>query len=75
MAAIFAALVQQKIVYNDPPASYEVIGQRIRLPHKVLEQKWALVLTLRCFMPPALKRWDFTLCCFHDRSRILRLLA
>ena len=31
MAAIFAALVQQKIVYNDPPASYEVIGQRIRL--------------------------------------------
>lgn len=46
MAAIFAALVQQKIVYNDPPASYEVIGQRIRLPHKVLEQKMGTCLDL-----------------------------
>ena len=46
MAAIFAALVQQKIVYNDPPASYEVIGQRIRLPHKVLEQKMGTCLAI-----------------------------
>lgn len=46
MAAIFAALVQQKIVYNDPPASYEIIGQRIRLPHKVLEQKMGTCLDL-----------------------------
>ncbi|WP_418620663.1 DUF3320 domain-containing protein [Ruminococcus sp.] len=46
MAAIFAALVQQKIVYNDPPASYEIIGQRIRLPHKVLKQKMGTCLDL-----------------------------
>ena len=46
MAAIYAALVQQKIIYNNPPASYEVIGQRIRLPHKVLEQKMGTCLDL-----------------------------
>lgn len=46
MAAIYAALVQQKIIYNNPPASYEIIGQRIRLPHVVLEQKMGTCLDL-----------------------------
>lgn len=46
MAAIYAAAVQKKIVYNNPPASYEVIGQRVRLPHTVLEQKMGTCLDL-----------------------------
>ncbi|MBP0964808.1 MAG: DUF3320 domain-containing protein [Oscillospiraceae bacterium] len=46
MAAIYAALAQQKIIYNNPPASYEIIGQRIRLPHIVLEQKMGTCLDL-----------------------------
>lgn len=46
MAAIYAAVAQKKIVYNNPPASYEVIGQRVRLPHTVLEQKMGTCLDL-----------------------------
>lgn len=46
MAAIYAAAFRKKIVYNNPPASYEVIGQRVRLPHTVLEQKMGTCLDL-----------------------------
>lgn len=46
MAAIYAAIAQKKIVYNNPPASYEAIGQRVRLPHSVLEQKMGTCLDL-----------------------------
>lgn len=46
MAAIFAALRTWKIIYNNPPASYETIGQRVRLPHKVLEEKQGTCLDL-----------------------------
>lgn len=46
MAAIYAAIQEQNIIYNNPPASYEVIGQRIRLPHVVLEQKQGTCLDL-----------------------------
>lgn len=46
MAAIYTALQMQGIVYNNPPASYEVIGQRVRLPHMVLDQKQGTCLDL-----------------------------
>lgn len=46
MAAIYTALQLQGIIYNNPPASYEVIGQRVRLPHIVLEQKQGTCLDL-----------------------------
>lgn len=46
MAAIFAALRSWGIIYNNPPASYETIGQRVRLPHKVLEDKQGTCLDL-----------------------------
>ena len=45
-AAIFYALKQRAIVYNNPPANYEIIGQRVRLPHMVLEQKQGTCLDL-----------------------------
>ncbi|MBQ7265228.1 MAG: DUF3320 domain-containing protein [Firmicutes bacterium] len=46
MAAIYAALQSVNIAYNNPPASYEVMGQRIRLPHNVIEQKQGTCLDL-----------------------------
>ena len=45
MAAIYVALRNSKIVYNNPPASFEV-AQRVRLPHKVLEEKKGTCLDL-----------------------------
>lgn len=46
MAAIYTAIQSREIVYNNPPASYEVTGQRVRLPHIVLEQKQGTCLDL-----------------------------
>lgn len=46
MAAVYIALQRQGIVYNAPPASYEAVGQRVRLPHRVLEQKQGTCLDL-----------------------------
>lgn len=46
MGAIYAALQKSNIAYNMPPASYELIGQRVRLPHIVLEQKCGTCLDL-----------------------------
>ncbi len=45
MAAIYYALCNSKIVYNNPPASFE-FAQRVRLPHKVLEEKKGTCLDL-----------------------------
>ncbi|WP_156299428.1 transglutaminase-like domain-containing protein [Streptobacillus canis] len=46
MAAIYAALQESNIIYNIPPASYEVFGQKIRLPHSVLDLKQGTCLDL-----------------------------
>ena len=46
MAAIYAALQEENIVYHMPPASYEKIGQRVRLVNSVLEQKKGTCLDL-----------------------------
>lgn len=45
-AAVYAALQAENIVYTMPPASFEGIGQRIRLPHAVLEQKCGTCMDL-----------------------------
>lgn len=45
-AAIYAALQAENLAYRMPPASYEVIGQRVRLPDAVLEQKCGTCLDL-----------------------------
>ena len=39
VAAIYGALHAESIVYRSLPASYEVVGQRITLPHQVLASK------------------------------------
>lgn len=46
MAALYTALAQQGIGYTPPPASFEESGQRVRLPHAVLEQKSGTCLDL-----------------------------
>ena len=45
MAAIYEALRQSGIVYNNPPASFDM-AQRVRLPHKVLEEHKGTCLDL-----------------------------
>ena len=46
MAAIYAALQEENIAYTMPPASYELTGQRVRMPHSVIEQKCGTCLDL-----------------------------
>lgn len=46
MAALYAALCARKIAYNMPPASFEYIGQKVRLANTVLEQKQGTCLDL-----------------------------
>lgn len=46
MAAVYAALQTRNIIYNNPPASYEALGQRVRLPHAVLELRQGTCLDL-----------------------------
>lgn len=46
MAAVYAALHEEHIIYTNPPASYEETGQRIRLPHVLLEQRQGTCLDL-----------------------------
>ncbi len=46
MAAIYEAIKKQNIVYNNPPASYEEVGQRVRLSNTVIEQKQGTCIDL-----------------------------
>ncbi len=45
-AALYAALQAENIAYTMPPASYEIRGQRVRLPYDVLEQKCGTCIDL-----------------------------
>lgn len=46
IAAIYAALQAENIAYRNPPASFEQLGQRVRMPYTVLEQKGGTCLDL-----------------------------
>ena len=46
MAAVYAALQEENIAYTMPPASFETMGQRVRMPHTVLSQKCGTCLDL-----------------------------
>ncbi len=45
-AAIYAALQTENLAYTMPPASFGSVGQRVRLPHAVLEQKCGTCIDL-----------------------------
>ena len=38
-AAAYAAVQKKNIVYAEPPASFSIIGQRIRTPEKIMQQR------------------------------------
>lgn len=44
--AIYITLWKKHLIYNNPPASYETIGQRIRLPQNVLTYNVATCIDL-----------------------------
>lgn len=46
MAAVYTALCARKIAYNMPPASFEYLGQKVRLANTVLETKQGTCLDL-----------------------------
>ncbi|MGN0594973.1 MAG: DUF4011 domain-containing protein, partial [Hominimerdicola sp.] len=46
IASVYAALQTENIAYRNPPASFEQVGQRIRMPYTVLEQKGGTCLDL-----------------------------
>lgn len=46
MGAVYEALRREEIIYNNPPASFEKTGQRVRLAHTVLDQKQGTCLDL-----------------------------
>lgn len=48
-AAVYAALQAENIVYSVPPASFETIGQRVRLCDAVIQQKMGTCLDLTLF--------------------------
>jgi len=45
-AAVFAAIQEKNIVYAVPPASFENLGQRVRLADEVMEQRLGTCLDL-----------------------------
>lgn len=55
VAAIFATLHQEGIIYRSVPASYETIGQRITLADQVLESKLGNCIELTLLMASALE--------------------
>ena len=54
-AAVYGALQEQNIVYCVPPASFEAIGQRIRLCDAIMEQKLGTCMDLTLFYSAVLE--------------------
>lgn len=48
-AAVYTALQAENIIYSVPPASFEAIGQRVRLCDAVIQQKMGTCLDLTLF--------------------------
>lgn len=55
-AAVYAALQELNIAYSMPPASYEQIGQRLRLPDAVIDQKCGTCIDLTLLFAACLER-------------------
>lgn len=55
IAAIYATIHEENLVYRSIPASYETVGQRITLADKILETKLANCIELSLLMASALE--------------------
>ena len=56
VAAIYATLQQRSIRYINPPASFEQIGQKIRLPDRIFESRLGTCLDLTVLMAACLEQ-------------------
>lgn len=54
--AVFTAIQEAGIGYCNPPANFENQGQKIRLPHRIMEHRLATCLDLACFCAAALEQ-------------------
>jgi len=54
-AAVYGALQEQNIVYSVPPASFERVGQRVRLCDAIIQQKLGTCLDLTLFYAACLE--------------------
>ncbi|MBQ8133192.1 MAG: DUF3320 domain-containing protein [Clostridia bacterium] len=54
-AAVYGAIQEQNIVYSVPPASFEKVGQRIRLCDSVLENKMGTCIDMTLLYASALE--------------------
>ncbi|MBU4263007.1 MAG: DUF3320 domain-containing protein [Proteobacteria bacterium] len=54
--AVYAALQKRNIRYINPPASFEEVGQKIRLPDRILESRLATCLDLAVFVSACLEQ-------------------
>lgn len=54
-AAVYSALQEQNIVYAVPPASFERVGQRVRLCDAIIQQKMGTCLDLTLFYAACLE--------------------
>ena len=59
IAAIYAAIHEENLVYRSIPASYETVGQRITLADQILETKLANCIELSLLMASALEAVGF----------------
>lgn len=55
MAAAYEAIRTENICYSLPPVSYEQVGQKIRTPEKILEQRMGTCLDLSLLMASLLE--------------------
>ncbi|MFZ5530529.1 MAG: DUF3320 domain-containing protein [Pseudomonadota bacterium] len=56
IAALYAAIAEQKIHYSNPPASFTGQGQKIRLPDRLLEEKLGTCLDLAMLLVSCLEQ-------------------
>lgn len=55
-AAIWAALAARRLIYAEPPASFETAGQKVRLPSEVLSTRLATCLDTTVLFAAALEQ-------------------
>ncbi len=55
VAAIYAALQEENIAYTLPPASFEQLGQRVRVPQDVLQSKQGTCIDLTVLLASCLE--------------------
>ncbi len=56
ISAIYNAITKLKLDYTNPPASFEYVGQKVRMPGRILESGLATCFDLTLFMASCLEQ-------------------